>query len=493
MALAVAIGAGLVGCTAILGFDKDVVEQGRTTVLPDGGVDDGGGTSTPEDGAASDATSPPDPVTEVRGLPDPGFGDGGTVSIDAKLPWYAANPDGIGDDCRGAVDAKGRVVLACAVHNDTWEHKGARLETRVFRLSREGALDADFGTVDGGIAGVDLVDEYLPLITPLASGGVLLAGYRDIEQLLRVDTGKSLVRWLSENGAPEPSIGDAGTLSPPLTGAGENDKIVSVAVDGDRLVMAFVVVRVGENTITGEYSGWMDVDPKTASITRVADPALPAFQGDFANGTQRPTAERTILIGGAKGEGYQPAYVSLTAFKDDEIDTTFGDAGRTLVRTQPKDYALSIVGLRTADGRFLLTATVPGRALLAGALVQVAADGRVVTEFGDGGVKEIPSAPLESAPGLEILSAVFAPNGKIVAAGQLVFANKTSQPFVVRLTPDGEVDPTFGKDGWLLSGFGGSSAAKITQLLFTAQGRLVAIGVTLDASGTRSIFVKQFR
>lgn len=494
LALAAAIGAGLVGCTAILGFDKDVVEQGRGAVLPDGGSDRDAPPSTVEDGGSSDATSPPDPETEVRGLPDPSFGDGGTVSIDAKLPWSVANPDGVSDDCRGAVDAKERVVVTCAIHNDVWDNQGPRLETKVFRMSSEGVLASDFGTSDGGVSGVDLLDEYLPLVTTLANGGVVLAGYRDVEPLLRYDTGKSLVRWLSETGVTESSLGDAGTLAPALTGAGDNDKIVSIATDGDRLVLAFVVVRVGENTLVGEYSGWMDVDPKTASITRVTDPAVPAFESDFASGTLRPTAERTILVGAAKGEGYQPAYVSLTAFKDTQIDTTFGDAGRTLVRTQPKDYALRVVGMQPkgADG-FLVTATVPGRALLGGALVHVASDGRIMTEVGDGGATAIPSAPLDSAPGLEILSAILDPNGKIVAAGQVVFANKTSKPFVVRLTEAGEVDPTFGKDGWITSGFGDSSAAKIAQLLLTPKGRLVAIGVKLEESGTRSIFVKQFR
>ena len=467
--------AALAGCTAILGFDKDVFEQGREP--GEGGSSGDGG--SPADGEAS-------PV-ESRGIVDPSFGDGGSAVIPTELPW-SANHIGAQDDCTAAVDASERILVACATNRASPPGQIALL-TRAFRVSSGGGLDTDFGSADGG--GVR-TSEYVPHIVTRPNGGVLLVGYETTPTLGYSEMGKNIVVSLAAAGQPDPTFADAGRLSAPLTTDTENDAFVAATTVGDTaLLTARVAMRDGVYGALQLGSAWVELDPSTGRFTRLVSARPPAFQNDFATSAAR-VGPRTVLFGAAVTTGYSYSSISLTAYDGDTLDTSFGDAGRSLKRILDSDYTVRTVGVvGTSPERYLASASV---AADGGALVQFLANGQPDPPFGDGGVKPFPVAPVDPPGRLDVRSTLLAPDGKILVAGSLVFGNESRRAFIVRMNAAGDVDPTFGKDGWIIPTFGRDTGdSTFWQISFTKNGSLLAVATVVGVSGTRDMHVFRFR
>jgi uncharacterized delta-60 repeat protein len=113
--------------------------------------------------------------------------------------------------------------------------------------------------------------------------------------------------------------------------------------------------------------------------------------------------------------------------------TDFGDQSWSVVRTQ-------VVGL--PDGRFVLLAR--------NSLYGFWADGTIARAFGSG------EGPVPTPPGyhLEATGIDADASGRVVVAGTLRAADGAERALVVRYTAAGDLDPTFGDRGMLVTDFG---------------------------------------
>ena len=138
-----------------------------------------------------------------------------------------------------------------------------------------------------------------------------------------------------------------------------------------------------------------------------------------------------------------------------ELDRSFGDQGRVLTQIG-RDGDLR--GLATyPDGRIVVVGNHDQRILVAFYL----ADGRPDSAKGDGGLLPITHGQCGS------VSIALQADGKIVIGG---FTNGPMESgwMIVRLLPDGALDPSFGGDGFSLA------AAGIAGIAIQSDGRIVA-------------------
>jgi uncharacterized delta-60 repeat protein len=156
-----------------------------------------------------------------------------------------------------------------------------------------------------------------------------------------------------------------------------------------------------------------------------------------------------------------------------DLDPTFGASG--IVTTNlGGDEAANAVALQ-ADGRIVVAGeTTTGSTFGDFAVARYETDGTLDSTFGAGGtaVGDLFSIPAGAR------DVVIQPDGKILAAGHALNFNAFA---LVRYNPDGTLDTSFGSGGKV------SFAAGVAAfgLALQADGKIVAAGDALSASGTR--------
>lgn len=133
------------------------------------------------------------------------------------------------------------------------------------------------------------------------------------------------------------------------------------------------------------------------------------------------------------------------------VDTTFSSAGISILQTNFAPYALAL----QSDGKVLIAGTYqtggPKHATVTeGAVVRLNSNGSLDTSFGSNGAALVPSIFKVFALAIEPTTA-----GNDILLGSWTTA---SSPGIVRLTPSGTIDSTFGNSGLAtdsLCGFGG--------------------------------------
>lgn len=142
------------------------------------------------------------------------------------------------------------------------------------------------------------------------------------------------------------------------------------------------------------------------------------------------------------GSGYHYGIVRVKA--DGALDSSFGQAGQVVFG----DDVLS-------DYRGALAVQADGKIVLAGSndrygdfqVVRLTADGHYDSNFGDGGVASIDTqGEYDSARSIAVL-----PNGKLLIAGVSDLGNgqtvdSNADYGLIRLTPEGELDPSFSSE-----------------------------------------------
>jgi uncharacterized delta-60 repeat protein len=184
---------------------------------------------------------------------------------------------------------------------------------------------------------------------------------------------------------------------------------------------------------------------------------------------------KIVLAGGSGGNDV--AVVRLSS--DGSPDPGFGNRGVGVVDLGGRDYGQAIA--LGADGGIVVAAnsqpTDPGPQRNDFAIVRLKADGTPDTGFAGSGHEIVDfGADYEQARGIVSLA-----DGSIVAVG-----SSGDKAALVRLTPGGAVDSSFGSGGKLLLGFGGTySYAR--GIAVAAGGKLVVLGASsVTTSGTTS-------
>ncbi|TMA94304.1 MAG: hypothetical protein E6J70_17450, partial [Deltaproteobacteria bacterium] len=184
-----------------------------------------------------------------------------------------------------------------------------------------------------------------------------------------------------------------------------------------------------------------------------------------------------LVAAGYTDKGSNITFALVRYDADGSLDTSFGTGGKV---TTPigsiDDEAFALV--LQPDGKLVAAGYTSSASNTAFALVRYNADGSLDTSFGTGGKV---TTPIESI-GNQVFALVLQPDGKLVAAG---YANDGSnQDFaLVRYSPDGNLDGSFGAGGKVITPVSGTFG-EVNALVLQPDGKLVAAGYSYNGSDT---------
>lgn len=351
-----------------------------------------------------------------------------------------------------AIQNDGKIVVAGTVANTGSDDIG------VLRLNPNGTLDTNFGTQGQTIVGFDgggNNDDVVSSILLQPNGRIVLCGQASGDGAVGGND-FGIVRLLGD-GTPDTQFSGDGkaTVAFDLGGASERDDfavrcslrgdgklIVAGQADVDADTARMAVARLntdGSRDTTFNGSGTATIDFGPSHPNSVAFSAKALDDGS------------TLLIGGAG-----PLVVNAWAFArlddDGQIDTGFGNGGILLFDPGIAGYtaAEAIDAVVLPDHSFVVVG-----AMQLGAssnydygIFKLTANGSLDTSFGNGGGQVI--AFDLAAEGTDLgIKIIEDAQGRFVVVGISSASTAPYSASMVRMTPDGELDPTFGVGGKL--------------------------------------------
>ena len=397
------------------------------------------------------------------GTPDTTFGDAGRVRKSGGFEWgnvghlYAARfmPDG---------------RLVAVGEGSTFD--GPRDQLGVLRFNPDGTLDTSFG--GQGWVKTDVADAYDRGVDVAISpaGEIAAAAYGGFD-IFEGGLSRFIAARYRADGQPESAFGTGGVVKTlfiiptPVTvtavGPAPGGKVVSAG--------------------TVETGGQVYVERRNADGT--LDPTFGGGDGwEFLDiGSAQPAAvlarpDGSVLVSGTLFGTY---LMLLRLNPDGTPDAMFGGGD----------------GVGTAYGRYAsagdLAALPDGRVVVGGGvttaqgverfgLARFLPDGELDPSFGTAGTVMTHVSPGDATAG----GVALAPDGGIVLAGFVREDHGSffiSLPTVLRYLPDGTPDPSFGASGQVVNNFVGGRGARLTDVLVQPDGKIVATGTFLPASG----------
>lgn len=228
-------------------------------------------------------------------------------------------------------------------------------------------------------------------------------------------------------------------------------------------------------------AAWGDLDPAFSGDGRVAITG----PGPFVARAVALDAEGRILVAGSsctpdpdvrdgtcRSSGDASFRVARLT-RDGGLDPEFGQGG--FIQTpvgEGRSQANDIIPM--SDGTFVLAGVARSNKQDVFAFARIAADGSLVEGFGTGG------KALIGVGGWAAASAVAeGPGGTVIASGQATDAAGRYRTAVVRLTPDGVLDPAYGTGGVTL---GGAPYGTGLGVSVTADGTVTTAGIAAPSS-----------
>jgi uncharacterized delta-60 repeat protein len=353
-----------------------------------------------------------------------------------------------------ALQSDGKIVVAGSVANAQNFQQGGLL-----RYTSNGVLDSTFGTGGKVLMAVGTTTAGAAFAVAVQTDGKIVTAAPDGIQL-------TIFRFNS-NGTPDNTFGTngsaaiaaAGIFLPPASGgiALQSDgKIVVVTTD--------IVARLLANGQLDSTFGSNGVAP-TAIVGGVGGTSVAIL----SNGQ--------ILIGSANVTSLYSANGSLiTRFGVNGQTAGFpsGDVGGFVVTTDTTTNRLKIITAGTLETAPNLTFAQSTSGFL---LVRYNSDGTIDNTFGTHGATATPFPGNLFSRGFAVATQT---NGDIVAVGQTAQTNVNAIPGpssfgLARYLPNGNIDTTFGSNGFVSTAFGSSEAFANTVLIQT-DGKIVAAG-----------------
>jgi uncharacterized delta-60 repeat protein len=154
---------------------------------------------------------------------------------------------------------------------------------------------------------------------------------------------------------------------------------------------------------------------------------------------------------------------AVYAARSGDVDLSWGTAGR--VSTSVPDHGSLHAVVLQPDGKVVMAG---GRF----DVVRYTANGMLDPTFGVGGKVSYPLA-LDNN---EAHAVAVQPDGRIIVTGESDFVNHENGLIVMRLNPDGSLDPTFGGDGIVSITMGFSQFGSGAGVVVQSDGKIVAVG-----------------
>lgn len=315
-----------------------------------------------------------------------------------------------------------------------------------------GERDSSFGTnglVETHLGGLAYSEDYAGDVATDSSGRIVVAGRS--ERNGQTESEAVVVRYTA-SGALDSTFGSGDGIVRLHFGASSFDGLGPVAIDNSGRIV------VAGNTAS-DIRCTTYCDPV---IVRLTDSGQldPTFSGDgfvTISGSERYASSMTIDGSGRILIACGSAVYRLT--ETGVFDTTFGHLGRAPIEEAYYDLAVDDAG------RIVVASDYGVKRLLS--------DGQRDFSFG---VYDDGSASVDISPGSSdfVYATAVDANDRIIAGGVSIQSGSpiNGQPFIVRFTPSGVLDESFGSGGIVL----GSDQGLVTDLLVDHAGRYLATG-----------------
>lgn len=377
------------------------------------------------------------------GTLDTRFGFGGVATYDSKK----------GDDKAYslAVWWDGRIFLSGETSN------GKDSDFALWRFSSDGKLDRKYGV--NGVARADFGkgDDVALSMVLQPDGKIILGG----TALGKDDKDFAMAKFIRE-GAPDISFGQNGMMITSLQDIqarpGDESGYGIITLPDGR------IIQVGSSEIGGQsvmsllrYFGDGRLDKKFGKKGAVF-PSFPGMQ-TFAYGTALDSQQRLVVIGSVKKDNKRDLVI-LRILSNGDIDTEFGDYGKTVIPLP--GTANVLYGIAFDDKKRIVVGGGIGSAdrmeLVTARLTE---QGKIDTTFGHNGVLTFSDGKYDVA-----FSVGVQPDGKILSAG-VTKQGEVFQVALLKLLADGQLDPYFGVGSRAIQSVGTPEAVAVPKTLFT--------------------------
>jgi uncharacterized delta-60 repeat protein len=308
--------------------------------------------------------------------------------------------------------------------------------------------------------------EFLADLVVLPDGKILGAGGRG------GPSGFLLARFNS-NGSPDTTFGGEGfKVEPDLGNPGDPREITEIEERGDGKL---VVAGLGRAPVTGfdayEFGRYLpngELDPGFGENGLTTVP-----MNEFGSALAMDQApDGKIVATGDKGPVQNVPVVRVT--QNGEPDAGFSTVpsnGVRLIDVPGSSFELGLALKVLNNGTVLVGGTSETGAFLA----ELDAEGNPVPGFGTAGIA-VHDLGTAAEPSGEIFDLKVLADGSILATGDVLTPNNDEEGFVARFTPNGDLDPTFASGG-IFRANPTSGDDSFESIETTSDGRILAAGV----------------
>jgi uncharacterized delta-60 repeat protein len=380
---------------------------------------------------------------------DPAFGSGGLVTTD------------IGGNLNSAADGvavrseDGRIVVGGST-----QLPSGRWCFYVARYLSDGSLDPSFGS--GGITITDLgSDAYAEAMTLTADGHILVAGSWN---------SMMTVAEYRADGSLETSFGSGGIAQIVFPGfATSAASAVHALSEGTILVTGSA--NPGDPSFNGSLaaarltaSGLLDASFGTGGLVTTSTSGTNLV----SLGSTVTPKDKIVLVGWSWPTGGSTSTMVAQYLEKGSIDRSFNRGRPKVVDLAPgQDDSAADVTITSSGATLVLSEVFTASSGAQVGLISLQPNGSFTNSFGSGGpVVADPTINSDRSRALLLQS-----DGKILVAGS------NQEPDVVRFTPSGAIDPTFGVGGVAVAYLPPGGYGQFNGLAAQPDGSVIAAGI----------------
>jgi uncharacterized delta-60 repeat protein len=349
-----------------------------------------------------------------------------------------------------ALQPDGKIIAAGAVFNHVFNQFG------ITRYNIDGSLDATFG-INGKVVG-DFLDSKMSLKTIiLQTDGKIIGGGINYTNSQFV-----LVRYNS-NGTLDTDFGVGGIITRDSVNIGS----LVLQPDGKIIAAGFLLEGYNRQFVLIRYNndGTLDSDFGSNGIATTSIGAK-----DLGYDVVLHSNGKIVLSGAShntSGE-YNSDFAIIRFNKDGVLDPTFGTDGIVIIDIDDIDEARSVKVQDDEKIVFAGWSYSSSGSPSSFKLIRLLPDGSFDTEFGNNGMVTTIISLGASSESIEIQT-----DGKIVVAGSYPKSGG-SDIALERHSANGDLDVTFGENGYVITPF--STTSKANSLVLQSDGRIVVGG-----------------
>jgi uncharacterized delta-60 repeat protein len=413
------------------------------------------------------------PLHAQPGQLDDQFGQGGTVILPFTIGGQSYSS--VAQAAVGQADGK---VLVAGSYDliDPWASDAHFL----LRLGADGTPDQGFGQ-----AGWLLTPTGQNMLPPhLQSDGSLLLVGSGPDTTLPNQVNVLLRRYLAD-GQPDLNFGDQGLMTLPLGNQKASLAQLYVRADGALMLLGFDGNRNLKLFNLSEQQSGLG----TSSFSTASQPAIDNLRVEAV----QPQPDGKILVAGTTLATTVNPNGNIVVFRlnqDLSLDQSFGEGGIAEVDLSPSPQMVVIERLSElalqADGRILMVGSQKSHTnRISMLVVRLTATGQPDVSFGDQGSVYVPLHqplfPVAQAEGTAQQVAIQA-DGNILITGKWGPYQNAWPTVILRLRPNGSLDPSFGQQGVTL-GSQDSLPVQEAKLVMQPDGHILLVGAAASSQG----------